>query len=282
MAEDDRYDSFTNSQSQQFLGSQDWTLSQALQMEEVHDDFITKFQDFTGIEKREMSRNYFERSKDHYGNWNLEDALSMFYDDSEKMENGNYFDLEFFIKTGDAGFYQIAINICSNLGLKDMKRMREVNKTIKNFMDEERMFARLLTKPIVFRPEVLGAHDFEEFNRWIEFIFVVKKEGTLPELLSLIPINRKYVCIEPNFLPISPLKVAVTLKSKEILRMLKKYGLMDSEEKPELTVKFMKYACQALKWAQRDDEVNNVLHLNIYREQMSAPWRPFYHHFFRI
>ena len=55
---------------------------------------------------------------------------------------------------------------------------------------------------------------------------------------------------------------------------------MDSEEKPELTVKFMKYACQALKWAQRDDEVNNVLHLNIYREQMSAPWRPFHHHFF--
>ena len=108
-----------------------------------------------------MSRNYFERSKDHYGNWNLEDALSMFYDDSESnfsqndsmlpKANGNYFDLEFFIKTGDAGFYQIAINICSNLGLKDMKRMREVNKTIKNFMDEERMFARLLTKPIIFR-----------------------------------------------------------------------------------------------------------------------------------
>ena len=30
MAEDDRYDSFTNSQSQQSLGSQDWTLSQVL------------------------------------------------------------------------------------------------------------------------------------------------------------------------------------------------------------------------------------------------------------
>ena len=91
-----------------------------------------------------MSRNYFERSKDQYGNWNLEYALSMFYDDSESnfsqndsMVNGNYFDLEFFIKTGDAGFYQIAINICSNLGLNDMKSMREVNKTIKNFMDEE-------------------------------------------------------------------------------------------------------------------------------------------------
>jgi hypothetical protein len=74
------------------------------------------------------------------------------------MVNGNYFDLEFFIKTGDAGFYQIAINICSNLGLNDMKRMREVNKTIKRFMDEERMYARLLTKPIVFRPEVLSAY----------------------------------------------------------------------------------------------------------------------------
>jgi len=284
MAEDDRYDSFTNSQSQPFLGSQDWTLSQALQMEKVHDDFITKFQDFTGIEKREMSRNYFEKSKDHYGNWNLEDALSMFYDDPESnfsqndsllpKANGNCFDLEFFIKTGDAGFYQIAINICSNLGLNDMKSMREVNKTIKNFMDEERMIAQLLTKPIVFRPEVLSAHDSEEFNRWIEFISVVKKEGTLPELFSLIPINRKYVCIEHNFLPISPLKVAVTLKSKEILKMLKKYGLMDSEEKPELTVKFMKYACKALQWAEKDDEVNNVLHLNIYRKQIS-PLRPF-------
>ena len=118
-------------------------------------------QDFTGIEKREMSRNYFEKSKDHYGNWNLEDALSMFYDDPESnfsqndsmlpKANGNCFDLEFFIKAGDAGFYQIAINICSNLGLNDMKNMREVNKTIKNFMDQERMIARLLTKPIIFR-----------------------------------------------------------------------------------------------------------------------------------
>jgi hypothetical protein len=42
MAEADRYDNFTNSQSQQFLGSQDWTVSQALQKE---DDLITKFQD---------------------------------------------------------------------------------------------------------------------------------------------------------------------------------------------------------------------------------------------
>lgn len=281
MAEADRYDSSTNSQSQQFLGSQDWTLSQALQMEDDQDDFITKFQDLTGIEKREMSRNYFEKSKDHYGNWNLEDALSMFYDDSESnfsqndsmlpMANDNYFDLEFFIKTGDAGFYEIAINICSNLGLNDMKRMREVNKTIKKFMDEERMVARLLTKPIIFRPEVLSAHDLEEFNRWIEFISVVKKEGTLPELFSLIPINRKYVCIEPNFLPISPLKVAVTLKSKEILKMLKKYGLMDSEEKPELTVKFMKYACQALKWAQRDGEVKReIYHEGKYLNEFSV------------
>ena len=108
-----------------------------------------------------MSRNYFEKSKDQYGNWNLEDALSMFYDDPESnfsqndsllpKANGNCFDLEFFIKTGDAGFYQIAINICSNLGLNDMKSMREVNQTIKNFMDEERMIARLLTKPIIFR-----------------------------------------------------------------------------------------------------------------------------------
>ena len=129
------------------------------------------------------------------------------------------------------------------------------------------------------RREILSAHDFEEFNRWIEFISVVKKEGTLPELFSLIPINRRYVCIEHNFLPISPLKVAVTLKSKEILKMLKKYGLMDSEEKPELTVKFLKYACQALKWAQRDEEVNNVLHLNSYREQIIA-LEPFHHPIF--
>ena len=129
------------------------------------------------------------------------------------------------------------------------------------------------------RREILSAHDFEEFNRWIEFISVVKKEGTLPELFSLIPINRRYVCIEHNFLPISPLKVAVTLKSKEILKMLKKYGLMDSEEKPELTIKFMKYACKALKWAQRDEEVNNVLHLNSYREQIIA-LEPFHHPIF--
>ena len=58
--------------------------------------------------------------------------------------------------------------------------------------------------------------------------------------------------------------------------MLKKYGLMDSEEKPELTIKFMKYACQALKWAQRDEEVNDVLHLNSYRKQISA-LEPFHH-----
>ena len=199
------------------------------------------------------------------------------------MANGKYFDLEFFIKTGDAGLYQIAIDICSNLGLKDMKRMREVNRTIKNFMDKERIYARLLTKPILSRPEVLSAHDLEEFDRWIEFISVVKKEGTLTELFSLIPINRKYVCIglrDPglalDFLPISPLKVAVTLKSKEILKMLQKYGFMDSEEKPELTVdvKFVKYAGwkyagQALQWAQQDEEVNNVLHLNHLREEWS-------------
>ena len=61
--------------------------------------------------------------------------------------------------------------------------------------------------------------------------------------------------------------------------MLKKYGLMDSEEKPELTVKFMKYACKALQWAEKDDEVNNVLHLNIYRKQIS-PLRPFHPHLF--
>jgi hypothetical protein len=61
--------------------------------------------------------------------------------------------------------------------------------------------------------------------------------------------------------------------------MLKKYGLMDSEEQPELTVKFMKYACQALQWAQRDGEVNNVLHLDSYRKQISTPWFPFYHRF---
>ena len=54
---------------------------------------------------------------------------------------------------------------------------------------------------------------------------------------------------------------------------------MDSEEKPELTFKFMKYACQALKWAQRDEEVNNVLHLNNYREQIIA-LEPFRHPFF--
>ena len=157
--------------------------------------------------------------------------------------------------------------------------MREVNKTIKRFMDEERMYARLLTKPIVFRPEVLSAHDFEEFDRWIEFISVVKKEGTLAELFSLIPINRKYVCIglALDFLPISPLKVAVTLKSKEILKMLHKYGLMDSEEKLELTVKCMKYACKALQWAQQDEEVNNVLHLNSYRKRIFE-MEPFYYH----
>ena len=64
--------------------------------------------------------------------------------------------------------------------------------------------------------------------------------------------------------------------------MLKKYGLMDSEEKPELTVEFMKYACQALQWAQKDQEVNNVLHLNSYRKQISAPWRRFHHHLFEF
>ena len=61
---------------------------------------------------------------------------------------------------------------------------------------------------------------------------------------------------------------------------------MDSEEKPELTVKFMKYAAKALQWAQKDQEVNNVLHLDSYRRQISDPrgpwhaWRPFYHDLF--
>ena len=72
-------------------------------------------------------------------------------DDSILAENDKPFDLELFIKSSDAGFYQIAISICSHLGLQDMKRMREVNKTIKNFMDGERIYARLLTKPILFR-----------------------------------------------------------------------------------------------------------------------------------
>ena len=61
--------------------------------------------------------------------------------------------------------------------------------------------------------------------------------------------------------------------------MLKKYGLMDSEEQPELTVKFMKYACKALKWAQRDEEVMNVLDLNNYQAQISAE-EPFHHPIF--
>ena len=61
----------------------------------------------------------------------------------------------------------------------------------------------------------------------------------------------------------------MTLKSKEILKMLKKYGFMDSEEKPELTVKCMKYARKALQWAQQDEEVNNVLHLNHLRDESS-------------
>ena len=53
--------------------------------------------------------------------------------------------------------------------------------------------------------------------------------------------------------------------------MLKKYGFMDSEEKPELTVKFMKYACQALLWAQRDEEVKReIYHEGKYLNEFSV------------
>ena len=96
------------------------------------------------------------------------------------------------------------------------------------------------------------------------FLYLSQRSGSICSIFC----NR--LCSEDiQFVPISPLKVAVTLKSKEILKMLKKYGFMDSEEKPELTVKCIKYACQAFQWAQQDEEVNNVLHLNHLRDESS-------------
>ena len=66
-----------------------------------------------------MSRYYCELSKDRCGHWNLEDAITCFYNDlgaaqphvwtSEKHEDDHYFDFEFFITSCDPGLYQIAI-----------------------------------------------------------------------------------------------------------------------------------------------------------------------------
>ena len=108
-----------------------------------------------------MSRYFLELSKDRCGNWNLEDALTSFYKDlgaaqphvwTSKRPEEDCFDFEFFITSGDAGLYQIAIEIFTNMSLKDLRSMRAVNKTIKAFIDKERsIFTRMLKKPLLFR-----------------------------------------------------------------------------------------------------------------------------------
>ena len=63
----------------------------------------------TTCKVKEVTITYWliEKSKDCYGNWNVEDVFSMFYDDSEpnfSQNYDNYFDLEFLIKNIDASF----------------------------------------------------------------------------------------------------------------------------------------------------------------------------------
>ena len=178
------------------------------------------------------------------------------------MENDKPFDLELFIKSSDAGFYQIAINICSYLDLQGMKRMREVNKTIKKFMDHERLYADLLIKPILHRPENLNSYYSEEFERWVGFINVMKKFGTFSEIFTIIPINRKYACIGEENLPLSPLKVAIVIESKRLVMMLRKYGLLNNEEKCESFFSIrgnMEFVNKAWRWVSKDEEVYVLL-----------------------
>ena len=221
-----------------------------------------------------MSRHYLEVSKNRWGVWNIEDAVTRFYEDfeAEKLQEeisspkpekseelDDCFDLEFFIRNGDAGLYQIAIEIFSNLSLQELKKMREVNKTIEKFIEKERIFSRLIKKPMLFRHENLTSRDLEEYERWIEFLNRVKNEGSVHEICYFIPINRKYICIGDDFVPLSPLKVAIVLESKKLLMMIQRLDLLVLEEKPEWTERFTNFVSKASTWARKDNEVNSLL-----------------------
>ena len=87
-------------------------------------DFQILCQEIVAESNAEMSRHYLEVSKNRWGVWNIEDAVTRFYEDfeaekpleeisspkpEESEELDDCFDLEFFIRNSDAGLYQIAI-----------------------------------------------------------------------------------------------------------------------------------------------------------------------------
>ena len=91
---------------------------------------------------------------------------------------------------------------------------------------------------------------------------MIEKEGSIPELFCVIPINRKYACIGEENLPLSPLKVAVVIESKRIVMMLRKYGLLNNEEKPESFFSIrgnMEFVNKAWRWVSKDEEVYVLL-----------------------
>jgi len=233
---------------------------------------IAQFQDVTGIDEN-VSRYYCELSKDRCGNWNLEDAITCFYNDlgaaqphvwtSEKHEDDHYFDFEFFITSCDPGLYQIAIEIFTNMSLKDVLTMRGVNKTIKAFIHKERsIFTRRLKKPLLFRIENLTPHDLDEYNRWLVFLEMIEKEGSIPELFCVIPINRKYITLEPMGRPLSPFKVAVELQSIKLVKIIKSFDLLKWEEKFKVTSddpRFYAFFKKASDWITTQPEVSDLV-----------------------
>lgn len=265
------------SQCEDFLGSQDWTLSQGLRIEKANVEMIAQFQNVTGTDDK-VSKYYLESSKDRCGNWNLEDAIASFYKDlgaaqpyvwtAKNHRDDYYFDFEFFITSGDAGLYQIAIEIFTNMSIKDLMTMRAVNKTINAFIRKERsIFTRKIKKPILFRIENLTSHDMKEFDRWLKFLKCIEEEGSLAELFYVIPINRKYISIDLQGRPLSPFKVAVELRSLKLVKIIKSFDLLKFEERfhkatgqPPMPPRCMEFFNKATRWNYSNFEVQKLLH----------------------
>ena len=65
------------------------------------------------------------------------------------ITENQHFDLQFFMKSTDAGLYNVALKIFSNLDAKDLKNLREIgndNQNMKEFLDREQEFLWLPPK----------------------------------------------------------------------------------------------------------------------------------------
>merc|ERR1712228_6292 len=88
-----------------------------------------------------------------------------------------HFDLEYFMKSTDVGLYNVAKEIFSYLDPVDLKNMREIGKTIDNFLKQERDFLygkfEKVTLKIVKKKsgEIIGYKG--ETKRWTEDKFRV-------------------------------------------------------------------------------------------------------------